>query len=255
MRLGVDPGLVRDISDAIAEHLVAVPRPGEGICQNCHTWLPDAEGEDEVATECENCLEVRDALARDPLRLITVSLYRKPSTLRDILTRYKGRGNEEDPYDPAQVDLVRALLGRFLLDCGDRLTQEIGQIDALVVVPSTERPPPHPLEQIVRSLALDTPTLSILRRGPGDMNFRRPHPEGFLAQPTSKAMRILLLDDVYTTGARLNSAAAALATDGHHVAGAVVLARRINPDYDDAAARFWEAATSRPFDWKESPWS
>lgn len=254
MRIGADTQAIRASSDELSEHLVPVPKDSTGTCPNCRTWLP-ANGEGRfTSAECENCLEVREALDRAPLSIAIVSLYRKPSALRDILTRYKGRDNEDDPFDPAHFEIVRSMLGRFILEHGHDLYARFGHPDTLVVVPSTDRPPPHPLEAVIRSLDLDVPLLHLLGRGPGDMGFRKPHRDGFRARPTGRTHRVLLIDDVYTTGSRLNSAAAALEAGGHDVGPAMVLARRINPDYNDDAARLWAHASNESFDWRRGPW-
>jgi len=67
-------------------------------------------------------------------------------------------------------------------------------------------------------------------------------------------MRVILVDDVYTTGSRLNSAAAALTVAGHQISAGLVLARRINPAYNERAAALWQNASSAPFRWATSPW-
>lgn len=254
MRVGADAAPIRRISDTLVQHLVPVPKEAAGTCPSCHTWLPITVEGTPPPAECENCVEVRAALDRTPLVVAVASLYCKPSPLRDTLTRYKGRDDEDDPFDAPQVELVRAMCGRLLLDHGDALAARFGEPDTLVVVPSTDRPPPHPLHAVLDSLELDVPTMPLLERGPGDMGFRRPHPQGFQAQPTDRAQRIWLVDDVYTTGSRLNSAAVALDDAGHNVVGAVVLARRINPGYSDVAADFWDKARGQTFVWRDGPW-
>lgn len=202
---------------------------------------------------CENCLEVREALDREPLALSVVSLYRKPSPLRDALTRYKGRDDEDDPFDLGCVEVVRAMLGRYLLDYGNSLVESSGGIDGIVVVPSTDRTPPHPLENLIDSLELELPRWPMLARGTGELGFRKPNRDGYQVVMDRQPSRILLVDDVYTTGSRLNSAASALARNGHETVAALVLARRINTDYAPEALQLWEAATAEPFDWQTSP--
>ncbi|WP_420115229.1 hypothetical protein, partial [Pseudactinotalea sp.] len=251
--------------------LVTPPANGAHVCDRCSTWTPNGRLSERACRSthlddhnrvrdreltsilCENCLEVRTALDRDPLGLSVISLYRKPSPLRNALTRYKGREDDEDPFDPACVRLVRSMLGRYLMEHGESLLQVSGGIDGIVVVPSTERPAPHPLEAVVDSLELDLPRLQLLARGPGELGFRRPSPDGYRVVMTHAPSRILLLDDVYTTGSRLNSAACALEQSGHKTVAALVLARRINPDYSSEATQLWAAATTQAFDWKTSP--
>ncbi len=202
---------------------------------------------------CENCVEVWDALGRQPLTLSVISLYRKPSRLRDVLTRYKGREDEDDLFDPQCVREVRSMLGRYLIEHGDQLLTSAGGVDGIVVVPSTERPPPHPLEELIDSLALDLPCWPMLARGSGVLGFRKPNRDGYRLDMFQEPSRILLVDDVYTTGSRLNSAASALSQGGHETVAALVLARRINTDYSLEAKQLWMNATAEPFDWKTGP--
>ncbi len=127
-------------------------------------------------------------------------------------------------------------------------------MDALVVVPSTDRLPPHPLAAVLGSLRLDVPLMPALLRTTADLGFRQPNPQGFAAtEAVRPGLRLLVVDDVYTTGARANSAAVALRVAGAHVAGVLVLARRVNPDRYPEAAAFWDRQVSEPFDWRRSP--
>jgi orotate phosphoribosyltransferase len=59
---------------------------------------------------------------------------------------------------------------------------------------------------------------------------------------------VLLIDDTWTTGASVQSAAAALKTAGAGPVGVVVIGRHINDDYGANARRLKEL--SRPFEWE-----
>lgn len=284
MRVWRDDGdreQILTVSEQLVPDLVTPPAGGPGICVHCATWIridwptgeqtvngnPSTEGRafedtacagafDHAAQStllCENCLEVRHALNREPLTVSVISLYRKPSRLRDVLTRYKGRDDEEDLLDPACVPIVRAMLGRYLLLHGDHLHDVCGEIDGIVVVPSTDRDPPHPLEGVIDSLVLPLPRWRMLARGTGELGFRKPNRNGYRIVMEHTPARILLVDDVYTTGSRLNSAASALSHNGHETVAAVVLARRINVDYAAEASQLWTRATAKSFDWNSSP--
>ncbi len=236
-------------SDALTAELALPPGEGPEVCSRCRSW------NDTGAGECSNCEEVRAALGAPALRLRVMSLYMKPSPLRDWLTQYKGRLSDADePHTPEYAEFVRALLGRFLIERGADLADVFGPVDGLVVVPSTDRPPPHPLVEVLTSLELNVPVLDVLQRGPGELGFRRPHPEGYRIRPGVRLpARVLLIDDVYTTGSRANSAAHALRTHGVHVAGFVAVARRINPAWRPEVAVLWERQQARPYDWSQIP--
>ncbi len=127
-------------------------------------------------------------------------------------------------------------------------------VDGVVVVPSTDRLPPHPFVAVLDSLHLDVPLVHGLVRTAAHLGFRRPNPQGYaVTDAVRHGMRLLVADDVYTTGARANSAASALRAAGAHVAGLLVLARRVNPDRYEPAADLWARQTAESFDWGRSP--
>jgi hypothetical protein len=135
---------------------------------------------------------------------------------------------------------------------GDRITAR-APVDCLLVVPSTNREPPHPLHVILAELGMQVPVRTLLRRASGELGFRRPARDGFEIVERAAVQRVLLVDDVYTTGARINSAAYALNEAGHDVCGAFVIARRINPNYQPGTEEFWDQQKAQRFNWESSP--
>lgn len=102
------------------------------------------------------------------------------------------------------------------------------------------------------TLRLDTALLPGLIRGHGELGFRRPDRHDYKATDAVQAgMRLLVVDDVYMTGARANSAASRDA--GAYVARLLVLARRVDPDSYAQASVLWSHQRAAPFDWTTSP--
>jgi adenine/guanine phosphoribosyltransferase-like PRPP-binding protein len=98
------------------------------------------------------------------------------------------------------------------------------------------------------------PVHQLLRRTEAPAAFRKPARDAFalIDQPVSRAeaKTVALVDDVYATGARLNSAAFVLREAGIRVAISIVMARRVNPQMGDPrATAFWDRQVATPFDW------
>ena len=70
---------------------------------------------------------------------------------------------------------------------------------------------------------------------------------GFTSRFADAVLAHLLIDDTWTTGANVQSAAAALKTAGADRVGALVIGRHVHDDYQDHAERL--KALRRPFDW------
>ena len=77
--------------------------------------------------------------------------------------------------------------------------------------------------------------------------------QGFEPTTDIAEKRILLLDDVFTTGARSQSAATALQAAGAQVPVIVAIARRFNPDWRPEAQTWWDRQLDIPFSWSAQP--
>jgi hypothetical protein len=144
-------------------------------------------------------------------------------------------------------------LGRYLLNHGPGLAELIGPLDAVVVVPSArQRPGPHPLASLFQQLQIPLPVIPLLERGPGELGFRRAAADGYRVSRLTAPMRVVLVDDVFVTGARLFSAARTLLDNGHTIPAALVLARRVNLDWGKCRS-LWERQRALGFDWATGP--
>ena len=241
----VNSGLVT-LGNELTSECVTVPRDGPDVCPVCRGQRDDS------ARLCESC-ELCETQLSYVHPVVPISLYAKPSPMRDRLRHYK---DSDDAAERGRLGReVAALIERFFVEHSDHLEGRVGLWDAVCVVPSTEREPPHPLE---RALVDHTARAcggfeTLLCRGPGEIAHRKPNRRAFEPVGRVAGRRVLLLDDVLTTGARCQSAASALTAAGADVVLIVVVARRINPDWRPEAAPWWTRQLDIPFSWSTRP--
>ena len=230
------------LGDSLASDCVSVPMLGPDVCPICRGHRDATQGLCDSCTVCHRNL--------GSLRpVVPMSLYAKPSTMRDRLRGYK---DNDDASTRRRLSRdVAALVERFFIQHRAALAHRFGSWDAVCIVPSTDREPPHPLVQALADHGAGSlgPLEQLLRRGPGEVAHRKAHRLAF--EPTAEVAgrRVLLLDDVFTTGARSQSAAYALAEAGAAVSAIVVIARRINPDWRPEVAEWWNRQLAVPFSW------
>lgn len=227
-----------DLAD-IAQHLVHPPLGGPDVCQYCRSWASSG------VKICNNCRDVRSTLG-DVCPVIPISLYVKPSELRDWLKFYKPSGG--DDYDPAFAVKLTQILKGFLDAQMTALIDVWGELNGVCVVPSTKGVVPHPLVAVYESAAVGPPVFDVLVKGKGPIRHRFAHPDGFECTSQGGGRRVMVLDDVYTTGATAQSAVYALKSAGYEVPGILTIARRINVDFTPQVRSLWERCAARDFD-------
>ncbi len=100
-----------------------------------------------------------------------------------------------------------------------------------------------------------------------DLLWIGPHPAhhgaasdlGFTVNASVQGRRVLLVDDTFTSGAEVQSAASALQLAGAAIPAAVVIGRYINPHFNDASNQLWERARAQLFRFErcclcDAPW-
>ncbi len=233
-----------------ARAFTAVPPGGSGVCDTCHGPAPSGR---------ERCAACRAIAAQldDPLApVVPVSLYTTASgqlpgggQLYNLLWEYKDR-RKPLPEVPWQV---AAILARFLAAhhrCVSR--QAGGGWEVVTSVPSTVgRNGQHPLRTALHRMSrFDQPRnereAPLLRPGPAPVAENRADPAGFTVTEPVAGRRVLLVDDALVTGARLQSAAAALRAAGANVVAGVVLGRLVLPG-TAATERLWRRQRARGF--------
>lgn len=191
---------------------------------------------------CCYCCAVLVRQLRMPLvPVVAVADYRVGDRLHHLLRGYKDGASAGDRARDTRVLAHR--VERWLAGHGDRLRQELGPWDLVVGVPSSHRPGRAPVDTLVATVPRLASGLSpgLLVRGPARLDHLVADRRGFLTRGavtrSVTGRRALVVDDTVTTGARAQSAVAALRIAGIGVAGVLVVGRVLAPE----AAR-WPAA-------------
>ena len=176
------------------------------------------------------------------------------------------RGYKDAAVGEARTTYCLALarhLGAWMADPDGRLARRLGRWDLVATVPSTQRPTGSPVDALVaRVPALACRHRPLLERGPDVTAHLLASRRGFSVCPSVDPeplarSRVLVVDDTVTTGARAQSAAAALRMAGARVVGVVALGRalgvvdagrpaRLEPRPDDPGATPGAAAVGAP---------
>lgn len=214
---------------------VAPPPAGAGVCEVCHGPAGHPY------RRCWSCEVVRRRLGLAIVPpVVPISLFAAGTPLHAALVGYK---SDPDPLRREAWSAALAELVGWFLSLHGRCLARIGGggWDLLAVVPSTRRPDPeHPLAGAVRRLpALGARTEDLLRRGSAEIGHLQPSAGAFALRRPVAGRRVLLLDDVFTSGSHALSAAATLAAGGAEVVAVVPVGRIVHADRDDTAA-WWE---------------
>lgn len=220
--------------------LLLAPRSGPGVCVDCFTFTEPGY------SRCLACQRTgRHLSAMSPIAYSVAG-----GSLHRAIASYK---RDVDPSVEPAVRWLAGLLGTFLPAHEDCLAVVSGVegFDLVTTVPSQDvgRENGHPLKRIVGSLVPATRDRyqPLLRRTSVQVEARSFHPERFVALTRIDGARVLLIDDMWTSGASAQSAAASLRRAGAVAVAAVVIGRHLNRDWSQNALRLKTVAAPLDF--------
>ena len=179
---------------------------------------------------CYCCRVLVRQLKMPLVPMVAVADYR----IGDALHR-RLRGYKDAPVAEARrtcIAQLGSLLDSWFEASGPRLHRRFGSgWDVVATVPSSHRPSGAPFDAVVSAVpALDGLHRPVLVRGPVPTGHLEADRRGFALDPEVdrewlRRQTVLVVDDSVVTGARAQSAAAALRLGGARVAGVVAVGR------------------------------
>lgn len=223
---------------------------GSGVCDVCH-GVTGVRQDGGRFTRCWSCQQTVGGVAVPVRVVVPISLYRVGEQLHTVLKDYKRSPNPR--VRERHLWQVAATLHRFIFNHRAHIAAAGGGAwDVVTTVPSkAARAGAHPLEQ---AMSFAEPLASehqrLLDRDHPELIGRfRPNDAGFKTSRDVNGLRVLLVDDTFTSGATFQSAASRLGLDGATVVAGVVIGRVI--DTTDATRpeklAFWEQQRNMPF--------
>jgi pyrimidine operon attenuation protein/uracil phosphoribosyltransferase len=223
------------------------PATAEGVCEICHNATVIGRN-GTYYSKCWNCRSLPHGSVRTivPISLVHTSESQLYASLRD----YKS----ESPYiaDSVRAEhqlLLAATVQRFLRIHREHIEQAAGvSWDTIQIVPST-RPGrrKHPLAEVIRMTIFRDELAELLTHTDEPIGHNEPNSAAFAPVGRVHGRNVLIVDDTFTTGARVQSVAGALTSAGATVAAAVPIGRVIGTDRSEKEA-FWRAQRAIAFD-------
>jgi predicted amidophosphoribosyltransferase len=165
--------------------------------------------------------------------VVPISLAFKGKQLAHVLWQYKNSGSEA--VRRRFTDELLTVLANFLRQHAACL----GDFDLVTIVPSSQGRTSPLVDVLGRRLGLTSRRFTEVLSTNGE-NTRRMRPELYAVSSDVRSRRVLLVDDTWTSGASLQSAAVALKRAGAARVVGLVIGRHLDEP---------EPAASAPFDW------
>jgi predicted amidophosphoribosyltransferase len=219
------------------EQLLA-PRHGTGVCHRCLNLTRERSG------LCRACRTGEHHLAA----VLPLSYSVGGEWLHRLIAAYK---RDADPFVPEAVATLAEICDRFIAT-HERCLAVAAGVDGfqlVTTVPSSSklRDARHPLRRIVGELAAATRDRHerLLLRTSTPAAPRRFDDDRYRAIRRLNGEAVLLVDDMWTSGASAQSAAATLLRAGASSVAAIVAARHLNRDWHENNARLRRLSRER----------
>jgi predicted amidophosphoribosyltransferase len=243
------PRTVDEVAAPYANFLVRVPPARRGVCRICHTVVGPFQ-------TCLRCKDTKQVLGQATADLAAfVSMAPNDEQLAHELHAYKRATVPRAARDRMATGLA-AVLWKWLDAHEECLVAWLGidRFDVTTSVPSTSGRRNHPLKDVVADIVSGTEERyeDLLTLARTDLDPREDAADRFRARKSLDGARVLILDDTWTTGAKAQSASAALKAAGAGTVAVVTIGRWFNPTYNPtgADAREWLAEQKRSgWDW------
>jgi predicted amidophosphoribosyltransferase len=231
----------------ISVFVPVAPATTDGVCEVCH----NATTVGQLGTYYERCWNCRSLPAGSVRTIVPISLvHTSESQLYASLRDYKSQSPHIiETVRAEHALLLAATLQRFLRIHRPHIERAGGIAwNTIQVVPST-RPErtEHPLEEVIRRTIFRDDLAQLLTRTGEAVAHNEPNPGAFAPVGDVRERRVLIVDDTFTTGARVQSVAGALMSAGATVVAAVPIGRVIDTDLPEKEA-FWRARRAIGFD-------
>ncbi|MGW4410950.1 hypothetical protein ACWEJ6_43435 [Nonomuraea sp. NPDC004702] len=243
-------GDARAVTEAYLQIFRNVPAAGPGVCRICHTGAGGPSG------LCVTCGVTTQGLYRHTEHVVPVSLCVRDgdgAQLHAIVTRRR-----DPPGSVRRVPFLAATVARFHRAHSACLTRLAGGPFTMVTtLPGTRLDRPievfGPMPRIVDMVGdlrgLHRPVLMAgSAQAAENLARRRSDERAFQVLGRVDGARVLLVDDLFVSGAHVQSAASALYLAGARAVVALVIARLVFPRAGGDTARLWEQACAERFD-------
>lgn len=197
---------------------------------------------------CYSCSQVMRQVSGPCERVVPVSLYEIPSQLYNELAGYKRSTNAvvRTQSSLKVISILCYFLGRHRACIEAAAGATWSTISGVPSTSSTTEE--HALVTALRRVPSSFAEYEdLLVRGPTAIGHNLASDTGYIARRSLTGERVLLIDDTFTTGARAQSAASALALAGATVVAVLVVGRVFNPRWSDTSKKYWANCLARPF--------